>query len=209
MINIEIANALSGYIETLYNLNCKLLKLCGTDVFNGVNDNPKLILEVLSEIPRLIPYIRNKKNQKLEIKKEDGLLEFSNELQFLDEDYNNILIQHYDLLGNIKNIRNKYEHKLHKVKIITSGNGSICLFDFEFFVEGENIYIHADACINLIKDLNKLFSKIVKEIKNYANANEKTGYAYYKRMQRFDFLDFNKIYDSNLIRIVGIVMNEY
>lgn len=30
----EIANALFGYLETLYNLNQKLVKLCGIDVID-------------------------------------------------------------------------------------------------------------------------------------------------------------------------------
>ena len=41
----EIANALFGYLETLYNLNQKLVKLCGIDVIDDFEGGEKDILD--------------------------------------------------------------------------------------------------------------------------------------------------------------------
>lgn len=66
-MNIEIANSLSGYIETLYKLNQKLLKLCGTDVIDKYEYSHKEILDIIQDIPRLIPYQYNKTLKILEL----------------------------------------------------------------------------------------------------------------------------------------------
>ncbi len=45
-MNIEIANALSGYLETLYEMNQRLIKLCGIDIF-GRYGGEKDLLDIL------------------------------------------------------------------------------------------------------------------------------------------------------------------
>ena len=42
-----------------------------------------------------------------------------------------------------------------------------------------------------------------------AYQNDKTNYLYYQRITRFDFTDFNEIYESNLLRKIGKIMNKY
>lgn len=59
----EIANALFGYFETLYNLNQKLVKLCGIDVINDFESGEKDILDMIQDVPRIIPYSLNKKRR--------------------------------------------------------------------------------------------------------------------------------------------------
>lgn len=54
-----------------------------------------------------------------------------------------------------------------------------------------------------------MFSRIIKEIINFANENEITDYPYYLKITRFDFIDFNKVYDSELLSVLGRVINEY
>lgn len=39
----------------------------------------------------------------------------------------------------------------------------------------------------------------------YAYENSKDGYAYYIRITKYEFTDFNKIYDSDLLRTVGLL----
>lgn len=79
-MNIEIANALFGYLETLYNLNQKLIKLCGIDVINDFEIGEKDMLDMIQDVPRIIPYSFNKKTQKLEFKERDGLLEYQDSI---------------------------------------------------------------------------------------------------------------------------------
>jgi hypothetical protein len=57
-----------------------------------------------------------------------------------------------------------------------------------------------------VKDLNVLFSKMQAEAIQYAEEHQKTEYQYYKKITRFDFCDFNKIYESNISDIIGKLM---
>lgn len=60
-----------------------------------------------------------------------------------------------------------------------------------------------------IKKLNELFSLIVSDIKKYSCENGKDDYSYYTRLCRFDFKDFNKIYNSKLLWIFDKIMLDY
>ena len=55
-MTIEMANALSGYLETLYSLNQKLVKLCGIDVMDNFESGEKDVLDIIQDVPRIIPY---------------------------------------------------------------------------------------------------------------------------------------------------------
>lgn len=208
-MTIEIANALFGYLETLYNLNQKLVKLCGIDVIDDFESSEKDILDMIQDVPRIIPYSFNKKTQKLEFKERDGLFEYQDSILYLKDDYEQILLENYDFLDKIRKIRNKYEHKMHGVKHKSSGSSSLSLFDYTFMVENESIEITAGSFIKLIKSVNNLFSKIVCDISKYAYENKKDDYLYYRRITRFDFTDFNKIYDNDILRIVGKIMKKF
>lgn len=205
----EIANALFVYLETLYNLNQKLVKLCGIDVIDDFESGEKDILDMIQDVPRIIPYSFNKTTQKLEFKERDGLLEYQDSILYLKDNYEQILSENYDFLDKIRKIRNKYEHKMHGVKYKSSGSGSLSLFDYTFMVENESTEITAGSFIKLIKSVNCLFSKIVYDISKFAYENQKEDYAYYRRITRFDFTDFNKIYDNEILRIVGKIMKKF
>ena len=122
-MTIEIANALFGYLETLYNLNQKLVKLCGIDVIDDFEGGEKDILDIIQDVPRIIPYSFNKKTKKLEFKDRNGLLEYQDSILYLKDDYDRILSENYGFLDKIRKIRNKYEHKMHGVKHKSSGSG--------------------------------------------------------------------------------------
>lgn len=208
-VTVEIANALFGYLETLYNLNQKLVKLCGIDVIDDFESGEKEILDIIQDVPRIIPYSFNKKTQTLILKERDGLLEYKDNISYLKEDYEKILSDNYEFLDKIRKIRNKYEHKMHGVKHKSSGSGSFSLFDYTFMVGDESMEITAGSFIKLIKSVNNLFSKIVLDISKYAYENKKEDYLYYRRITRFDFKDFNKIYDNDILRIVGKIMKKF
>ena len=208
-MTIEIANALFGYLETLYNLNQKLVKLCGIDVIDDFESGEKEILDIIQDVPRIIPYSFNKKTQTLILKDRDGLLEYKDNISYLKEDYEKILSDNYEFLDKIRKIRNKYEHKMHGVKHKSSGSGSFSLFDYTFMVGDESMEITAGSFIKLIKSVNNLFSKIVLDISKYAYENKKEDYLYYRRITGFDFKDFNKIYDNDILRIVGKIMKKF
>lgn len=203
----EIAYALYGYFEVLYKLNQKLIKLCGIDAINenGTND----ILDIIQDIPRIVPYSLNRETGKLEFKDDDGLLEYSNTILYLKQDYKTILSHNYDFLNSIRKVRNKYEHKMHGIKMSSMGSGSLSLFDFTFKVNGKEIELTAGKFINLVKEINILFSKISSDISEFAYANNFNDYLYYQKLSKFEFNDFNTIYDSNILRTIGKIMKDF
>lgn len=135
-MNVEIANALFGYFETLYYLNQKLIKLCGIDVIDDFENGESHILNIIQNIPGLISYSYNKKTEKLEFKNNDDLLEYQEQIIYLSDDYSKNLKDNYDFLEKIRKVRNKYQHKMHGVRIKSSGSGSLSLFDYTFKVDG-------------------------------------------------------------------------
>ena len=151
-MNIEIANAMYGYFETLYIMNQNLIRLCGAEIFYyRFSDFKKLTLDIVQDIPRLIPYSYDNKKQDLILDNSNGLLEYQAEIKYIKEDYQNILDKYKDTLNKIRKIRNKYEHKMHDVEYQSSGTGTMSLFDIEFKVNNEFIRIYAGELIKLIK----------------------------------------------------------
>lgn len=202
-MNAEIASALYRYFEALYNFNRNLITVCGVDVLHNAGQYEKYLEEVIHAVPKLIPYQFNKSTKRYEITGKDGLLEFSNELPFIAEDYNSLLQQHYDLLVTIKKIRNKFEHRMHGVRVVASGSGSISLFDATYKIEEETFSLTAHALIDLAKDLNGIFSKIQDLLYRFLYDLEPEASLYYRRLVRYDFRNFNQIYESELLRNIG------
>lgn len=213
-MNIEIANALSIYFETLYEMNRRIIAVCGKcEVDNGFNSY-KLILDVIEDIPKIIPYSFNKKEQKLCLNHHDGLLEFKKDIDFLECDYGGILYKHNEFLDKIRRIRNKIEHKMHAVENRMYLFDSSAFFHYDFSVENNEgkivtLGIDAKEFINLLRELNFLFSKLQNLVKTFAEKENKTEYPYYKKLCRFDFIDFNEIYKSNLLGLVGEIFVDF
>ena len=91
-MNIEIANAMYGYFETLYIMNQNLIKLCGAEIFYyRFSEFEKLTLDIIQDIPRLVPYSYDNKKQDLNLDNSNGLLEYQAEIKYIKEDYQNIL----------------------------------------------------------------------------------------------------------------------
>lgn len=208
-MNDKIANAMYGYLETLYTMNQKLLKLCGTSTIDNFENNLKIVLDIIQDIPRLVPYSYNNKKEILEYDNRNGLLEFKKDMKYLLDEYKNIIKENEKFLNDVRIIRNKYEHKMHDVEHVSTGSGSLYLFEFSFKVGKADIRMKAGEFIKLVKALNILFSKIVYNISTYAYTNKKDDYLYYRRITRFNFTDFNDLYDSDLIRKIGMAMNTF
>lgn len=206
-MNIEIANALSGYLETLYRMNKMLIRLCGIKIMTDEDLGDKLVLDLIQDIPRVIPY--SQKNGKLVCKNKDGLLEFAEELPEISNAYEQILQANYDFLDNVRLIRNKYEHKMHDVQYKASSSNADGIFEFDFNVAGKSLTVTAEEFISTVKMLNLLFAGIVDAAIKFACDEEKTEYPYYMTLCRHDFKDFNKVYESDLLKTVGRILKEY
>jgi len=217
-MDLAVINSLYGYFETLYNLNRKMLQICGVDILNERHNIllENKILEIIQDIPRLIPYGKKKGN--LFIENNDGLIEFSDKLIYIQVEYEEILKRNYNTLLQIKDIRNQYEHKIHGAKITGTGSGTTELFDLTFHlkvrnngVEEEVDYIlYSSDIIKLIKDLNNLFAKIQSEVLEFIDFNKDfKEYYYYKRLSRFSFVDFNNVYDNTILRTIGKILLDF
>ena len=199
----EICNALFRYFEALYDLNRDLIMLCGADVLDNSGQYDKCVERVVKTIPELIPYGGNKATDEYVIIEGDGLLEFSNEIPFLRKEYESILGNNYLALSNIKKVRNKLEHKMHAVKFYRASSGSLEMFTISYKVNDVEITLAAIDMIKLVKQINDLFSKIQFLIDEFAFKQGKEDYSYYRKLLRYDFCNFNKLYDSDLLRTFG------
>ena len=142
------------------------------------------------------------------------LLEFEQEVCFLKDDYNSLLSENYDFIDKSRKIRNKCEHKMHTVRDIGAMSNGDLFSKYEIEIlhnndEHEYITISYNEFVKLLKGLNLMFSKLQKEVILFARKENKEEYVYFTRLTRFDFLDFNKIMDSNIIQYVGKVMLDY
>lgn len=202
-MTVILANALRSYFETLYDLNRNLIMCCGLDVIDNSGEYEKPLQEIIDAIPRLVPYVKNKSLGKYVITERDGLLEFSDELPFLKDGYEEILQKNYSFLYNIKQIRNKLEHKMHGVILSGSSSGSTNLFDVTYTISGEDVTLIASDFIIVTEQINVLFSRIQKIVGRFAKESGRINHPYYCRLLRYDFCNFNKIYKSDLLRNVG------
>ncbi len=200
----DIANALYGYFEALYNMNRNIITLCGLDIEFNTEEYERIAQEVIQAIPRLIPYTKKRSEECYVIRESDGLIEFSDNIPNLKVEYEAILNRNYDFLANIKALRNKLEHQMHGIHIASEG----CItghpaFDLNYIVDNKEMTLKAADFIRFAKDINNLYTGIQDLVFEYAQKTGKSNYAYYQRLVRYRFSDFNKIYDSDVIYLVG------
>ncbi len=202
-MTVEAANALFRYFESLYTLNQNLIVLCGVDVLDHRGQYEQRIDDIVMAIPRLVPYVFNKKNGSYEISQNDGLVKFSNDIPFIIADYSSILQNHTTFLKKIKKVRNKLEHEMHGARIVASMSSNSSLFSVTYEVADYEIDIKASEIIAFTKDINTMFSKIQVLVDQFACINGHESHPYYERLVRYQFTEFNKIYESNLLRTFG------
>ena len=93
---------------------------------------------------------------------------------------------------------------MHGARLVAGGSidGSVA-FDMTYEVNDQKVELAAGEIIRFTKDINCTFSKIQKLIDTFAYENNKSDHQYYRRLVRYDFCDFNKIYNSDILEIVG------
>ncbi len=202
-MTVETAGALGRYFETLYTLNQNLIVLCGADIFDHVIEFERRVDEVVTSIPRLVPYSYNHKAAGYEIIPSDGLMKFSQDLPFLGGEYEKILQKHVDFLEKVKKVRNKLEHEIHGAQIVGSSSGNTSLFSVTYRIGETDVCIRASEIMDFVKDMNILFSKLQGLVKQFAYDNQYSGHPYFRRLVRCDFADFNRILESDLLYYFG------
>lgn len=199
----DTINALYRYFEALYELNQNLIVLCGIDVIDNRGQYEKRLEDVIQVIPRLVPYQYNKRSSQYELDSKSGLMKFSNDIQYLASEYSAILRKHENFLERTKRIRNKLEHEMHGASIVASESGTTMLFRITYNVNGDKVDLCAEEMIMFAKDLNSLFERIQNDIDSIGSVECNS---YIMKLNRFTFTDFNKVYESDLLRIFGKAM---
>jgi hypothetical protein len=205
-MNTTVINAFYRYFEALYNLNRNLITLCGTNSFDHMEKQHRYMDEVITTIPRLIPYKLKRNTNEIELISTDGLMRFLTDIPFLNADYKKLLQDHNGFLVKAKKIRNKLEHELDNAQITSSCGGSSTMFSVTYRVGKNSFTLRAEELILFVKDLNALFSKIQENVYPFAVQNEQQTHPYIRRLTRYDFSDFNKIYESDLLYVFGKTM---
>ena len=57
--------------------------------------------------------------------------------------------------------------------------------------------------------MNILFSKLQNLVIQFAYDNKYDDYPYFRRLSRFDFADFNRIFESDLLRYFGKTLQAF
>ena len=205
-MTVETANALGRYFETLYILNQNIIVLCGADICDSIEFDRR-VDEVVSAIPRLVPYRKDKSVYIIE--KSDGLMKFSQDLPFLGGEYEKILQEHVDFLEKVKKIRNKLEHEMHGAFIVASSSGNTSMFSATYRIGEADVCIRASEIMDFVKEMNTLFSKLQGLVKQFAYDSQYSGHPYFKRLVRCDFADFNRILESDLLYYFGKTLQAF
>jgi len=205
-MNHTIIDALFRYFETLYNLNQHLIVLCGTNSFDHMPEQECHIDEVIMNIPRLIPYKFKKNSDKITLINSDGLMRFSSDIPTLTDDYESILKNHNSFLIKVKRVRNKLEHEIDNAKIVISESSPSALFSVTYKVDESEIDLCAEELIEFVKNLNIMFSKIQKYTSQFACQEDLQNHPYFHRLTKYDFTNFNRIYESDLLYVFGQAM---
>ncbi len=215
-------NGIAIYCEWLYEVNKKIIELTGLDCINDRIKMEKLFLEISSNIMKLVPCKTDMKNRKAEQTRKDGILDFTSELDFLQDDYDDLFNKYNRALYKIKIIRNKYEHIPHKLKMMNSSSGSTSYPNVTFTYDNgrKNIYIYdkdynydvkTEEFIEIVNLLNTTFNKIINELKKFRETNdEKYGdHPFLVKYTAINYEIFNRLFKCNLLSDIGKAMKSF
>ena len=205
-MNIVIANACTGYFEILKDINERALKLSGADVYFDAGMYERETLDLIQLMPRIIPYKPKKINNEISMMLDEnsGLIEFEEELCYLRDGYTDIIENHQVLLDSIRILRNKYQHKIHAIKFDLAHSSEGEPMEITYSIGNKKCLVKMEELLVVIKKLNVLFDKIVQETIECEEIKRVYGqYPYYKRLLRYDFLDYNAILNSSISFIIG------
>lgn len=137
-MDINIANAVGGYFETLYDVNVKLIKLCGIDVFSPYGNDEIMVLDIIQDVYRLFPYKFDKVKNVLMLDNNGGLLEFKETFVFLEKDFSDILETNNKFLDSIRKLEINMNTKCTQLKLSDKAV-DLLRFSILTLLLGENI----------------------------------------------------------------------
>ncbi len=197
------------YLLLLYNTNQIAIKLSGYDTVGNTFVIENLFIDISQNICKLIPYYMNRKDRKIHLSdKTEGIFCFNNDLLYLKDDYKKLFDKNYDTLFNIKTIRSKSEHDMHKIKFRSCYSGTMSLPEIRFNINEEFLNTKTEDIIKIIICLNILFDKIRNDLINIAFQCHKEDADYIETFSNFSFLTFNDIFNSAILKNIGRIMRD-
>jgi hypothetical protein len=202
-----IGNAIRDYVRCLHEVNGRLIIVSSYDAIRDKGEDVELI-SVISQLIRLIPVY--KKNGILMINNNDGLLEYGDEFEFLSRSFTSLLDEHYLLIDKLRDVRNKYQHKLHGNKHYATSSDTSSLLTIYINIDNKDLIIECKEIISLLMDLNLIYDKLLKLIiKKYYSDNLEGKHLYYEHILGFDFLNYNKVLSMKELKIIGQIFKPF
>ena len=196
------------YCETLVEANQQILKLVAMDCIDNSGNMEKLFLDISQNIIRLIPCKIPRNTKDLVLVKQDGILDFIFEIDFLETDYDKLFLENKDSIYILKVIRNKTEHIPHKLKVRSSGSGNTSFSDVTFEFGDEKLKIDSKKIMMILIELNKIFIKIIEKLNKYRYtlSEEMRDHPYFIKYGSLDFGRYNAIMGSNLLYDISKIL---
>lgn len=204
-INIDTCKDLFYYINLVYITNINLIKLCGSDLFLNMIKSRELLYEVIEDFTKIIPLLFENNGNILVLAKNDGIMFFSNEIDYIENYCEKILNDNYVILFNIKKVRNKLEHQRHIVTYNRYSTGNSNLFEYTFIINNNEYEINADDLIKLMTDINSFYRKLFHDVDyNLYKANN-NWFKYTDKTYKYDFEAFSNFLngDRRILRFIG------
>lgn len=204
----ETVNSLRRYFETLHSINRNAIALCGVDI-NLINfDYEKLLLEIVSNITRIIPITYEQSSKNLVLKYSDGILSLKDNFNDIKGDIESIILNKSEFLNSIRLIRNSYQHKVHLITTPSLSTSSFTLPSIRVELEEPKKIIDFEitSLLILLKELNKAMSKVMDSVRIYKSDEEKKQNfsLYLERLTFMDFLEYNTIYNLDPKTLISI-----
>ncbi len=193
----------------LYDTNIELIKLLGYSKleFEDVEKIEDLFISLAQNICWLIPTKTDFEKKQIKIMKDDGILDFKDEIHFIAEDYHKLFNDNKEILFDIKYIRNKAEHKRHIIKVKMIGSGTVPeSLNIIVKIEDKTYDLKVKDYISLIIGLNTIFDKMIEEIVEIAKESNEMDHPFVRKHTRFKFSQFTYIINSDVIIQVGRIM---
>lgn len=197
-------NGIGVYFFLLNNINKKLKKII-ENKFDTVEEVELLFFDIAVDLNRLIPM----KFKKISYK--DGILKFSNSLDFITDDYDELYSNYNQELIKINEVRNKFEHVPHVIKwtnyVGSNISKNITFINEEYnfdILEGNveaikkrekngeklNWNIDTDEFVKIVISLNRIFIKMQIKLKNYFNNDAEFDHPYIQKIINMDLNEY-------------------
>ncbi|MDY0214023.1 MAG: hypothetical protein RBS24_00630 [Bacilli bacterium] len=209
MINLSLhtdkskfVNSQYIYFKTLSDINKDLIRICNyqhTTIF----ENAIILVNIVNDLFQIIPLSAHDKYG-LKIIEDEAILLFD-EINIKDK-IKSLVDDNYDALIDLKYMRNKNQHMMHEIKNNSAMGGSD-LPEFEFQILDNHITIKVNNLIKIVHELNIIFNDITKHLKEIYSTYKYQS-LYLENLISIDFLNYNKVYDSNDLQYFSLTFKE-